>query len=141
MPVLKRSILQLNWIFDEYFLARDVWTTVFEPLGIDCWPVLLHKSGEEIGSVVQLKISHHADLNLSESKTAACSTCGRMKTTMSLKGFSPEPATIPAPIFKSTQSFGSDASAFNRVLVSAPLYKKIKKDHLRGVEFCPCGPA
>jgi hypothetical protein len=85
MPVLKRSILQLNWIFDEYFLARDVWTTVFEPLGIDCWPVLLHKSGEEIGSVVQLKISHHADLNLSESKTAACSTCGRMKTTMSLK--------------------------------------------------------
>jgi hypothetical protein len=140
-PVLKRSIMQLNWIFDEYFVSREVWTAVFEPLGIACWPVVLDRTGEEIESVVQLKISHHVDLNLNESNVAVCPTCGRTKTRMDLTGFCPEPVSIPAPLFKSTQFFGSDANAFNRVLVSSSLYKEIKKDRLRGAEFYPCGPA
>jgi len=140
VPVLKRSFMQLNWIFDEYFVARDVWTADFEPLGIGCWPVLLDRTGEEIESVVQLRISHHADLNLDESNATVCPTCGRTKTRMDLRGFCPEPASIPAPIFKSTQFFGSDSNAFNRVLISSSLYKEIKKDRLRGVEFYPCGP-
>lgn len=138
-PVLKRSIMQLNWIFDEYFVSHEVWNAVFEPLGIGCWPVVLDRRGEEIGSVVQLRISNHADLNLDESNAAACPTCGRTKTRMNLRGFCPEPVNVPAPIFKSTQFFGSDGAAFNRVLVSSPLYKEIKKARLRGAEFYPCG--
>ncbi len=140
VPVLKRSIMQLNWIFDEYFVAREVRTAVFEPLGIDYWPVVLDRTGDEINSVVQLKISHHADLNLDEANAIACSTCGRTKTKMDLRGFCPEPVSIPAPIFKSTQYFGSDGAAFNTVLISSFLYKEIKKNSLRGVEFYPCGP-
>jgi hypothetical protein len=140
-PVLKRSIMQLNWIFDEYFVARDVWTAVFEPLGIACWPVMLDRTGEEIESVVQLKISHYAGLVLDEANATVCPTCGRTKTKMDLRGFCPEPVSIPAPIFKSTQFFGSDSNAFNRVLISSSLYKEIKKDRLRGVEFYPCGPS
>lgn len=138
---LKRSIMQLNWIFDEYFVARAMWTAVFEPLGIGCWPVVLDRTGEEIKSVVQLRISHHADLHLDESNATICPTCGRTKTRMDLRGFCPEPVTMPAPIFKSTQFFGSDSNAFNRVLISSSLYKEIKKDRLRGVEFYPCGPS
>lgn len=139
-PVLKRSIMQLNWIFDEYFVSREVWTAVFEPLDIGCWPVVLDRTGEEIESVVQLRISHHADLNLDEENATVCPMCGRTKAKMDLTGFCPEPVSIPAPIFKSTQFFGSDANAFNRVFVSASLYKEIKKDRLRGIEFYPCGP-
>jgi hypothetical protein len=141
VPVLKRSIMQLNWIFDEYFVARDVWTAVFEPLGIACWPVVLDRTGEEIESVVQLKISDHADLILDEANATVCPTCGRTKTRMDLRGFCPVPVNIPTPIFKSTQFFGSDSNAFNRVLISSSLYKEIKKDRLRGVEFYPCGPS
>jgi hypothetical protein len=133
--------MQLNWIFDEYFVARDVWTAVFEPLGIACWPVMLDRTGEEIESVVQLKISDHADLILDEANATVCPTCGRTKTRMDLRGFCPDPVSIPAPIFKSTQFFGSDSNAFNRVLISSSLYKEIKKDRLRGVEFYPCGPS
>jgi hypothetical protein len=140
-PILKHSIMQLNWIFDEYFVARDVWPAVFEPLGIGCWPVVLDRTGEEMESVVQLRVSDHADLNLDEANAAVCPTCGRTKTSMDLRGFCPEPASIPAPIFKSTQFFGSDGNAFNRVLVSSSLYSEIKKDRLRGAEFYPCGPA
>ena len=140
VPLLKRSIMQLNWIFDEYFVARDVWTAVFEPLGIACWPVVLDRTGEELESVIQIKISDHTDLILDEANSSVCPTCGRAKTKMDLRGFCPEPVTIPAPIFKSTQFFGSDSNATNRVLMSSSLYKEIKKDHFRGVEFYPCGP-
>ncbi len=140
-PVLKRTIMQMNWIFDEYFVARDVWTAVFKPLGVDCWPVVLDRTGEEIESVVQLKISHHANLNLYAANATDCPMCGRTKTRMDLRGFCPEPVSIPAPIFKSTQFFGSDSNAFSRVLISSSLYKEIKKDRLRGVEFYPCGPS
>jgi hypothetical protein len=140
-PNLKRSIMQLNWIFDEFFVAREVWTEVFEPFGIGYWPVVLDRTGEEIESVVQLKISHYVDLILDEASATVCPTCGRTKTRMNVRGFCPMPTSILAPIFKSTQYFGSDASAFNRVLVASSLYKEIKKDRLRGVVFYPCGPS
>jgi hypothetical protein len=139
-PDLKRSIMQLNWIFDEYFVAREVWNAVFQPLGIECWPVVLHRTGVEIESVVQLRISHCAELKLDEVNATVCSACGRTKTKMDLNGFCPEPVSIPAPIFKSTQYFGSEGAAYKRVLISSSLYKEIKKDCLRGVEYYPCGP-
>jgi hypothetical protein len=141
IPSLKNNILQLNWVFDEFFVSREVWTAVFNPLDIGYWPVVLDRTGEEIESVVQLKISHYADLNLDETSATVCPTCGRAKTRMDLRGFCPEPVSIPAPIFKSTQFFGSDCNAFNRILISSSLYKEIKKERLRGVEFYPCGPA
>jgi hypothetical protein len=137
-PNLKRSIMQLNWIFDEYFVARDVWAAVFEPLGIGCWPVVLDRTGYEIEPVVQLKISHQADLNLKDANNTVCVKCGTAKTQMDLRGFCPEPLTIPAPIFKSTQYFGSGGLAYNRVIVSSSLYKAIKESQLRGVQFYPC---
>jgi len=137
-PVLKRSIMQLNWIFDEYFVARDVWAAVFEPHGIDFWPVVLDRTGHEIESVIQLKIPHHADLNLKDAKSTVCPMCGRTKTEMDLRGFCPEPVDIPASIFKSTQYFGPGANAYNRVLISSSLYKVIKGSQLRGVQFYPC---
>lgn len=139
-PVLKRSMMQLNWIFDEYLVARNVWTAVFEPLGIDYWPVLLDRTGDEIDSVVQLRISHCADLLLGETNVSVCPECGRAKRRLDLKGFCPGPSNIPAPIFKSTQYFGSDGAAFRRVLISSSLHRMITKARLRGVEFYPCAP-
>src|SRR5215831_10817776 len=50
----KKSVLQLNWVFDEYFVKPDVWRDVFKPLGVASLPVLLHKTGEVIDSVVQI---------------------------------------------------------------------------------------
>lgn len=139
-PNLKHNIMQLNWIFDEFFVAREVWIEVFEPLGIGCWPVVFNKTGEEIESIVQLRVIHYADLNLNELNATVCAVCGKKKMSMDLRGFCPEPADIPAPMFRSTQVFGSDFNAFNQVLISSSLYKEIKMVRLRGVEFYPCGP-
>jgi len=140
-PTLKQKVLQLNWVFDEFFIDRDVWATVFEPLGIGFWPVLSSKTGATLGSVVQLKISQQADLKLEAEDSLTCPHCGRTKFPMALRGFAPKPSIIPAPIFRSTEFFGSGANAFNRIFVSSALFKAIQGSRLRGFNFYPCTPA
>jgi hypothetical protein len=130
--------MQLNWVFDEFFVARDVWSAVFEPLGIDCWPVIFASTGEVLQSVVQLKIDVQVDLKLHEENTMTCSHCNRSKRLLDLKGFCPEPSKIPVPIFKSSQYFGSGGAAFKRVIVSSSLRQEIKDKGLRGLDFYPC---
>jgi hypothetical protein len=34
----KRQILQLNWVFDEFFVYPAVWESVFEPFGLEPIP-------------------------------------------------------------------------------------------------------
>jgi hypothetical protein len=46
----------MNWLFDEYFVKPEVWNAVFQPLGINCRRVLLHRTGQELESVLQLDI-------------------------------------------------------------------------------------
>jgi hypothetical protein len=39
----RRSILQLNWVFDQYFVRPDLHEGVFAPLGVESLPVLHHR--------------------------------------------------------------------------------------------------
>src|SRR6516162_7985167 len=48
----KRHILQLNWVFDEYFVQPDVWKTVFEPFGVGSCPVKHHRTSKQLTTVV-----------------------------------------------------------------------------------------
>lgn len=137
VPVLKRNVMQLNWVFDEFFVARDVWTEVFRPMGIDCWPVILHKSGKEIESVVQLKIVQRVQLHTKPMDGTGCKDCGRSKIPLDLRGFSPAPMEMPAAICRSAEGFGAGRAAFNRVMISDSLYRRIKQAKLRGVQFYP----
>jgi hypothetical protein len=79
----RRSILQLNWIFDEYFVKPDLWKAVFEPFGIGYWPVVLNKTGAEIESVVQLKVSDLTDTRLEGVAYNVCPQCGAQEVSLS----------------------------------------------------------
>lgn len=138
-PSLKREVMQLTWVFDEYFVSREVWSSVFAPQGISYWPVVLNRTGREIDTVVQLKISDHVDLQIEDSILSRCDHCGRKKARLLRRGLSPVPVGVPAQMFKSTQWFGSDACAHNLVLVSSSLYREVTAACLRGVTFYPCG--
>lgn len=140
VPTLQRSILALNWIFDEFLVSPQVWERVFRPFGIGYWPVLSARTGETIESVVQLRIEERAGLRLRGLERACCSDCGREKVLFNLRGFAPDPVNIPSPIFRSVQYFGTGANAFNLILVEAPLYRAIREGQLRGLEFYPCSP-
>jgi hypothetical protein len=139
-PALGKSILQLNWIFDEYFVNPDTFKTVFRPSGVDCRPVVLNKTGAEIDSVVQLSIPQIIDLRTDGLAYKECSHCGRRKYshTFLREGPCPAPTEIVASIFKSNQYFGDGARAFRLVLISGLLHRGIKAARLSGVRFIPC---
>jgi hypothetical protein len=135
----KRSILQLNWVFDAYFVTPDAWALVFKPHGIECRPVLNTK-GVELKSVVQLvaqgEVGVVADGLATEE--AACLTCGRTKYLPLARGRFPaltdEPSTA---MVKTKEYFGSGASAHNRVLVSQAVAHSLTASKLRGASLRP----
>lgn len=155
-PKLHNSILQLNWVFDEFFVDPKVWEAVFKPLGVGCRPVLRDKDGAELRRVVQLDVSQSAALKLCDGRGLPCPHCNRAKCPVSLRGFFPQPDFIPAStpatqatptpatpahIFRSKEYFGSGAGAFNLIYVSSALYRKIRDAALHGVNFYPAASA
>ncbi|MDP3389236.1 MAG: hypothetical protein Q8Q45_07685 [Methylococcaceae bacterium] len=135
----QRNILQLNWIFDEYFVKPEIWREVFEPFGIGCRPVVLDKSGRELDSVVQLELTELAELNdLDDLPFDTCASCGRIKYLPITGRFMPPPNKTSAAMFRSNQYFGSGASANRMVIVSQELFAKAQSAGLKGVSYEPC---
>jgi hypothetical protein len=132
----RHSILQINWLFDEFFVKPDVWKDIFEPLGTKCRPVLLHRTGHELDSIVQLDIPHLVPLLMDKEGYGfdRCMSCDRKKY-KHVTGFFPSPQATDFSLFKSAQHFGSGASARRAVLLSHALYLKIRDEALKGAEF------
>jgi hypothetical protein len=138
----KNHILQLNWIFDEYFVKPEVWEQVFRPFGIDIVPVVRNKTGQGLETVVQLKIDCivESDLRSSGLPYEKCEKCHQVKYLPHTRGMFP-PFTYmgkgPKPIFKTKEYFGSGGIANREVIVSQQLYAAIAAAKLKGVSFMP----
>lgn len=136
----KRDILQLNWVFDAFFVSRRAYQDVFRPLGVRCNEVLGHKCGKPLESVVQIIIDDYADgyLDLHDPFKDICNKCGRSKIRPHDRGFFPRISQRrPLCIFKTREYFGSGHSAWNAIIISSDLYKAIAKSSLKGVTFYP----
>ena len=136
-----RHVLQLHWVYDEYFARPDTWREVLQPLGIAASPVLHHRTGEALATVVQLVLGEVAlvNLTLDGHPRHLCPQCWRPKHRPHVRGFLPPFATPPAApaVVKSQEWFGSGAQAFRMVLVPAALYEAVAMSRIRGVEFLP----
>jgi len=141
----KKHILQLNWIFDEFFVLPDVWESTFKPFGVGCVPVLDHRTGKELQTVVQLDITTTAASTLQvpeDHPCEPCPRCGRRKYLPTSKGAFPTLAETPTDhILKTKEYFGSGASAWKAVIVSSSLFQQITERKLKGVGFIPCCPS
>jgi hypothetical protein len=135
----EKSVLQLNWVFDEYFVKPETWKRVFERFGIKCRPVLQHPSGQEMETVVQLDISERAELLMESYPRVQCQRCGT-RSYLHVNGFFPSPAATGQHLFKSLQWFGDGSVPVQAVVVSQPLYRAIQDAKIRGLEFQACLP-
>jgi rRNA maturation protein Nop10 len=136
----QKNIMQLNWVFDEFFVTPEIWRDLFEPFGIGCRPVVLNKSGRELDTVVQLDITELVDLSsddLADAPFETCVHCGRLKY-LPIGRFDPAPGPTSAPMFRSKQFFGSGGAANRLVMVSNAVYAKAQTLNLRGVGFSVC---
>lgn len=138
----KRHILQLNWVFDEFFVLPEVWERVFQPFGVGCRPVIHHRSGQELQTVVQIDIAATAasTLQIAENQPSeVCTSCDRRKYLPISKGPFPSLVEEPTePMLKTQEYFGSGASAWRAVIVSSALFQVVKEHKVKGVDFIPC---
>jgi hypothetical protein len=137
-----RGILQLNWVFDEYFVKPDVWSEVFQPYGIDRRPVL-NAAGDELRTVVQLVV--RAEVTFVTDGLPmddVCGSCDRPKYLPVVRGPLPPLREPPhADIAKSREYFGSGGRAFHEVVVSGSLCRSISEHRVRGAVFTPVANA
>jgi hypothetical protein len=133
----KNGILQLNWVFDEYFVTPELWTGIFEQQGIGCRPVTNTK-GDELKTVVQLVIEEEVGIVPKGLSFERCAKCARTKYLPVTRG--PFPALAEEPtdaIAKTKEYFGSGGQADKRVVVSQKLAHSLAVAKVRGASVRP----
>lgn len=134
----KKNMLQLNWVFDEFFAMPEFYHDVLEPLGVEARPVLDSSGGRVLENVLQLSVSEEIDVLSNSLPGEACSACGRMKYAPVVRGWFPRPLHAPGGhVVRTKEYFGSGHSAFQAVLVSKGLYSELRRRNVRGVTFVP----
>ena len=138
----RKNILQLHWLYDEFFVIPDVWESVFQTSGVGCQPVIQYKTGQVLQSVVQLDLKETAESALQlldDQPCENCTSCGRTKYLSINRGLFPALTESPTdPILKTQEYFGSGGSAWKAIIVSTELCQNIRDHKLNGVRFIPC---
>lgn len=132
-----RSILQLNWVFDAFFVTPSLWRAAFEPAGIGARPVLDERGTRELSTVVQLDIPSIAPVSGLPSQGSPCVACGRRKHLPWVRGPFPPVDLGGGHAVKTNAWFGSGASAWRAIVISGDLYRRLRALRVRGVGFVP----
>jgi hypothetical protein len=133
----RRGILQLNWIFDEFFVTPEIGSAVFRPHGIGSRPVL-DKKGSVLKTVVQLVVEEEVGLEVEGLASERCASCGRIKFLPVVRG--PIPPLVNEPssrMAKTREYFGSGGAADRKVLVSQEVARTMMAAKLRGAFLHP----
>jgi hypothetical protein len=136
-----KSIFSLNWVFDEFFVIADAWKSVFKPLGFESWPVLAHRTGRTLKTVMQLRVDAILSdaIDMGDHPSEECPECTRIKYSPFTRGMFPAIQGHPdlSHAVKTKEWFGSGASARRGLLVSGDVYRAIADEKLKGVAFVP----
>lgn len=138
----KKGILQINWIFDEFFVNTSIYERIFKPLGIEKISVENIKTGKKLETVVQLKITERVDLDMKKHDVNTCVSCGAIKYQSVTRGFFPSLISSlneGEHVAKTSNYFGSDNNAYKAVIVSKDVYQKIISEKVKGIGFIPVG--
>lgn len=154
------QFLQLNWVFDEYFVRNPIADTMKNEgiTGIEWLVPVIHKSALHSSEVAQMKVETTLKpaMLVNDLQRVTCMPmneerhtshdarpllfCGRVK--FHKKNVGPlrfdRVAFAQAPdVVKTAEWFGSGGSAFRLALVSQKLYRLIATSGWRGVGFEP----
>jgi hypothetical protein len=136
----RHNVLQLNWLFDEYFFGRQFWDNLSVDLKAKDREVLIWRTREQARSVVQLSIEETTPLKLSGRATITCDVCGKVKYLPPSRGYWPAPFDKKVRLAKSVQEFGSGHSSWKAVICSREVFRVLTRHGQSGVMFYPCEP-
>ncbi len=130
-----RHAFGLEWVYDAIFVKKETYETLYKPVGIDCWPVMLHKKETVIEDTVQLKLPvSNVALDLSRQKFEQCKKCGTKKYVNQIEGFfhSFKGSVNPQfQIFKSLEDYGSGHAANKWIFVTQEMRQQIIKHGIK----------
>jgi hypothetical protein len=132
-----RGILQMNWVFDEFFVRPEVAAQVLAPFGITTRPVH-SKRGGTLGSVAQIVIEDRVSVDHATLAASRCAACGRVKYLPVSRGPLSRLEQVPQTNLSRTHEwFGSGAEAHNEIVASQGLARALKAAGVKGVSFRP----
>lgn len=135
-----KRMFSLNWVFDELFVRKDFYESLFKPIGIKIEKVLLYKKETMIEDTVQLVIPEtDIDLSLEDYSFEICKDCNRKRYDLINKGFFPsfKEDVGDMQIFKSKEWFGTGANARKYIFISQTLRKELLKAKI-SANYIPC---
>lgn len=135
-----KKMFSLNWVYDELFVKKEVYETLFKNNGIKSEEVLLYKKETIIEDTVQLMLPViDISLNLEGYPYEVCKNCNRIRYDLINKGFFPpfKDEVGNTPIFKSKEWFGTGANARKYIFVSQELKKQFAKLKINP-NYIPC---
>jgi ribosomal protein L37E len=133
----RNDMMQLIWVYDAIFAKPEVWSSVFEPHGVACRPVL-NRRRKELETVVQLVVEETQDIVGDGHAAQACERCGRTKYLPVARGMFPRLRAEPrSAMVRTNEYFGSGAQSSQALLVSQAIAREIREQGIRGVTLIP----
>lgn len=131
------GVFQLVWVYDELFVSKKVWESIFRPLGIP-GRLVCDKEGNELQTVVQLDIEDSVDIDVSGIELSKCEKCGRAKYLPIARGMFPALTNQPSrDLVRTRVNFGSGGQASMRIIGSQALWMTLVREHMRGLSVRP----
>jgi len=136
----KRNIVQLNWVFDVYFISGSLKAQLENECNeLNFMNVNKYKTKEYFDDIFQLDINQTVDLDMSSVTTyKLCDACKQKKYLPHTRGFFPSPVNGDFTIAYSTQYFGNVYEARHAVLINKKIYNLFNKIGVNGIYYTPC---
>lgn len=125
-----KNMFMLNWIYDEIFVKKDLFESVFRAEGLDMLPVLFYKKETVLKDTVQLIIpTTNTSLKLANYEYKICQVCNRKKYNIISNGMFPpfEKEVTDHSLFKSKEYFGTGTNARKYIFLTADIRKQLLK--------------
>ncbi|WP_020614476.1 hypothetical protein [Sediminispirochaeta bajacaliforniensis] len=140
----KRNILQLNWVFGEYFVSKELKEKLEGKIpGVHFLEVLKYPKGMPLDDIFQMVVEKRVALALPENAAfQICDVCKGKKYVPGIlaRGFQPAPVEKDFAIAQSQEFFGDGGTAFRITIVSKAVYQLLLEVGIKGVDFIPCSP-
>lgn len=134
----KREIVQLNWVFDEFFVSKRLKEQLINRFNINFFDVIKYKKEEVFNNIFNIQISDTVSIiNKEMLEYKRCPICGKIKYKSCTNGFYPCIRNSDACIVKTEEYFGSGKSAFQRIIINRDMYEFFITNNIKGIGFIP----
>jgi hypothetical protein len=132
-----RGLLQMNWVFDEYFVRPEIAAWLRERFNVQS-AVVLNRRGRPLETVRQVVVEEVVSMPAADLPVAVCSACGVEKILPIRRGPLRQLAAAPARhIARTREWFGDGHKAFHEVVISRDVRVALDAARVRGQRYRP----